>query len=198
MTKVISVTALLLFFAFVTANVPCAEASDRKQVLKQLAELERTYPARTEAEKFYLLFHVTPYMRYTFHDKNGRTKDNECNRILFISRFSKDPGVAYQYSVSDTGRVQSQLDLYKWSVRDVHVADLKKEQLKTLQASIPRLPKSTTRPPLDRTMYVSFHENKDWRTQVYDSTKLPEEVKSVMAIINQRLETGNRDKLQVK
>lgn len=193
MSRSISFALIVLLSAFVSANARSAEPSTLEQTLeKNRAELQRTFPARSDAEEFFLSFHLSPHRKYIIKDNDGRPKVHAKNHILLISWLSKDVGVAYEYSVSETGHVQSEVDMYNWSVRAVQVKELRKEQLKILQESISLLPRSATRPPISQTVYVSFQDKKDWRTEAYDSTKLPEEFEAVLKIIGERFETRGR------
>ena len=199
MSRLVSLASITLVFAFVSVDAPCAEPPTREQLFKQERdELQRTFPARSEAEEYFLSFHLSTQLAYIFKDTELRTKEYVNNRILLISWLSQDVGVAYRYSVSETGGVQSEMDIYNWSVRNAQVKELKEDQLKTLQESISRLPDSDDRPPLYSTVYASFWDKKAWRTEAYDSTKLPEEFESVLKIIGERFETRGRKALQEK
>ena len=47
-------------------------------------------------------------------------------------------------------------------------------------------------PPISRTVHVSFQDAKQWRTETYDATALPEKLEQILVILGERFETKNR------
>ena len=96
--------------------------------------------------------------------------------------------------MSEAGYVCDVRDVYNWALQASNRKQLEEEPLKTLHQLIPVLPKSTTEPPIGRTVYVSFKDKNCWRTETYDAEKLPGEFESVLQILGERFETRDRKK----
>jgi hypothetical protein len=54
-----------------------------------------------------------------------------------------------------------------------------------------KLPKSMAKPPINRTLVVSFERNGKWHTEVYDISSLPDALEGALKIAGQPF--GTRD-----
>ena len=101
---------------------------------------------------------------------------------------------ALQYAVSTNGKEWNSRYVYNWAIQDNHEKQLDAAQMRELSAALSSLPISTIPPPVENLVIVSRWVGATWRTDVYDSRKLPPAMESAMAIIGERFETRERQK----
>lgn len=175
----VRIWAIALGFVLVSAQTMLAQ---QEKLQSQLAELSKRFPSRTEAEGSYLAWHLDPLL-------SERRQD----RILVITWLTPDAGVSVIYQVTKDGKVYSGIDIYNWAHQASGIQnELNAEELKTLQKMLAKLPRTTTRPEYDRTVYVSFYDDNNWRTEAYDSDKFPAQFEAVMKMIGEREVTRKR------
>ena len=72
---------------------------------------------------------------------------------------------------------------------DSQSGKLSDSHLSNLRTLLPKLPKSAAnKPPISRTVVISFERDGKWCTETYDSSKLPETLERIMLIVDERFE----------
>jgi len=113
-------------------------------------------------------------------------------RPLLVMTWFLSKGTALDYNVSRTGEWDNVRDVYDWAHQDLRGGQLADKDLADLRELLPKLPKSAAKPPIERTVVVSFERDGKWCTETYDSAKLPEALEKVMLIVGERFETKER------
>jgi hypothetical protein len=109
--------------------------------------------------------------------------------ILAITWFlSENANAALRYAVLEDGEAWDSRDIFDWAVQDTRDREIDAAQLRELNALLAKLPRSVHLPPLRRLVIVSRRVG-TWRTDVYDSEKLPPEMVAIMRIVGERYET---------
>ncbi len=142
----------------------------------------------------FVTYHTGPQFRSWTINDDGSWREHVQTRTLVISWFLDDGATALRYTVSDTGHEHDVRHVYNWARQADNDRQLNHDEINRLNAIVSRLPKSVAEPPINRTVLVSFKHNDDWRTETYDTERLPAEVESVFQLLGERFETRDRHK----
>ena len=113
--------------------------------------------------------------------------------VLVMTWFEDDGTEAMIYRVSQNGEWFNALDVYNHAIEDSRHGKLSDADLAKLRTLLAKLPKSAAnKPPISRTVVVSFQRDGKWCTETYDSSKLPETLEKIMLILDERVETKDR------
>ena len=195
-------TAFAILVPLLLGIVPdcarCAEAPTLKKLLEHKCdEQDKRLSDPCVAVKYFVAFHrgpeLGPEFKITFKDGKELCLHMQ-HRMLVISWFLHGGTTALRYAVNGAGDVHDVREVHNWALQAWHDKKLGKKRLKELRTLLPRLPKSTSDPPIDRTVHVSFADSEGWRTETYDTENLPVEFESVMQILGERFETRDREK----
>jgi hypothetical protein len=107
--------------------------------------------------------------------------------LLGISAFvSTNARTCLEYSVSESGRVESARIVYQWAVQAVHEKQLTDSELKSLHSAVRELPRERVSPPLERLLIINFRDGTNWVMRTYDSKALPKPMRRIYHIIGER------------
>jgi hypothetical protein len=146
--------------------------------------------SRSDSFEFFRRMHSSAYNLST---PLGDSHGSSVAAVVAITWFLRD-GVALQYAVNANGKEWDCRQVYDAATQASHDNQLDAARLRELTGALSKLPASTTPPPLANLVIVSRQAGAVWRTDVYDSRKLPSAMESVMAIIGERFETRERQK----
>lgn len=121
--------------------------------------------------------------------QQGVDHQQKSKRQALVITWFLDKRTALLYIVSQEGEWHSVCDVYDWAFEDAQQGQLADKNLADLRELLPKLPKSAEKPPIDRTVVVSFERDGKWCTETYNSAKLPETFEKVMLIVGERHET---------
>jgi len=79
-----------------------------------------------------------------------------------------------------------------FAIQDSKRGQLSSKGLADLRALLRKLPTSNAKPPIERTVRVSFARDGRRLEEAYDSSSLPEPLEGVLKIIGERFETKDR------
>jgi hypothetical protein len=114
------------------------------------------------------------------------------HKLLAITWFLRSGISALYYEVSPTGKWYSVRDVYNWARQSSERGQLDDDTVVYLQRLLPKLPKSTAKFPIERTVVITFEQDGKWRREVYDSADLPETFEKVIYVVGERFETKDR------
>ncbi len=144
------------------------------------------------AVKHHLKYHAAADKKSSYTDKTGKTVDYVVRHLLVISWFLDRGITALRYTVTTDGRSEDVRHVYNNAYQDHHTKSLTEKHLTTLKELVTTLPQSKAVPPIGRTVHVSFQDGKQWRTETYDATALPEKLEQILVILGERFETKDR------
>jgi hypothetical protein len=179
----------------------CALSGERGRTLDDLLREKPPSGSDREAQLFYVMFsegaEVQHYM--AFHPEPGSRvtpQPKGDGPLLAITWFQGPPTGRLRYGllykVSQKGEWYNVREVYQWATQADHRGQLSDKNLADLRELLPKLPKSTAKPPIERTVVITFEQDGKWRREVYDSADLPETFEKVMLIVGERFETKDR------
>lgn len=104
--------------------------------------------------------------------------------LLRITSFYDSAPCAVVYVVGQNGKWR-EWKTARYDEQCHYHGQLRAEELSRLQLDLSRLPKSNPTPPIAQTVVISRYRDDTWSRDVYDSAKLPPELKAVMEILTQ-------------
>jgi hypothetical protein len=133
--------------------------------------------------------HCAPEVRWKTKTGDGPWEEFVAHHVLAISWFLDH--FVLQYRVTEEG-VASDVRETRLGWQAGNRKQLSKDEFASLLKILPTLPKSETKPPIERTVYVSFLHDGTWRRETYDSSSLPAALEAALNIIGERFETKDR------
>jgi hypothetical protein len=94
--------------------------------------------------------------------------------VLILTWFRNEGSTALFYEVSANGDWYNAREVYNWATQATRRGKLSDTNLSNLRTLLPKLPKSAAKPPIERTVVISFEREGKWCKEVYDSSSLPE------------------------
>jgi hypothetical protein len=180
---------LLLTLAVLSIAVGCAQPAARPaEKPKPTPSVDWSGSPRSEGFEYFRRLHDSAD---NWPSPFGGRRESFGRPTVAITWFLRE-GTALQYAVGANGREWDSRHVYNWAIRATHEKQLDAAQMRELSAALSSLPISTTTPPVENLVIVSRWVGETWRTDVYDSRKLPPPMESVMAIIGERFETRER------
>jgi hypothetical protein len=149
-------------------------------------------PGAREAVKYYMEAHRDPTARTTKED--AEHEGGPGRSLLVMTWFLRGPKIGLVYTVSQEGASFNVRDVYNWAHQDSQKGQLSDKELARLRILVSKLPASTAKPPIERTVVVSFARERKWCTEIYDSASLPGTLEETMQIVEERFETKDRRK----
>lgn len=188
--------SLLATFAWLMGGVSSVadeDVSPRPTLTKLLNQHrnpdERSGAPPNEAAKYFVQLHDRPDCKQVVLSHDGRREKRVRTRLLVMSWFQGNGGMALQYEVHVSGRIYSVRNVYNWARQSDGSHEISYGQIAELTNLLESLPTSGNPPPIDRTVYVSFQDHADWRTETYDADRLPVALEAVMQIVGERIES---------
>jgi hypothetical protein len=98
--------------------------------------------------------------------------------LLYLTWFGDgDPNITHCRALTTRGRLHTYRDCYDWAPYGAKArADLTPYEFGKLKELLPKLPESAKGVPRALLLLISFRENNEWQTRVYDRSAPPREV----------------------
>ncbi len=187
-----SVQCGVVALAVLVAHSFAARADD-VEVKTVLCELVRSKD-RNDI-RHHLSYHAASEWKSGYKDDSGKIVKYSLHHLLVISWFRDGGRTALRYTVTEKGESQDVRSVYNHAEQANHDRQLSPGELTRLKKILTTLPKETSDPPIDRTVHVSYLEDKKWQTVTYDADKLPAAIEQVFDLLGERFETKERHQL---
>ena len=123
-------------------------------------------------------------LRYIAYSHACREPLNKHRLIYYSSWFLKGkPRVAIQTRINEQGAVEVVRSVFNWADQDGRSKQLTEEQVASVAMIIAELPESAKSTPLAFLYVVSFKNQGEWMTRIYDRRHLPASITKLHAIL---------------
>lgn len=164
--------------------------ADDVKVNSVLSELARSKDR--DDVRYHLEYHSASEWKSGYKDDSGKIVKYSMHHLLVISWFRDRGRTALRYTVTEKGESWDVRSIYNHAEQASHERQLRPEELTRLKKILTLLPKETSDPPIERTVHVSYLENKIWQTVTYDADELPAAMEQVFDTLGERFETKER------